>query len=79
MNDYYIEVELDRLICRDTESLHSSDKFALFGSVFTDVDESGFVLPVIRIGSGQDVRIQDDYRMVFKGRSSSLSEKSHQR
>jgi hypothetical protein len=70
MQNYYIEVELDRLICRDTESLHSADRLALFGAVFTDAGESGFVLPAIQINSGQNVRIQDDYRVIFKGKSS---------
>jgi hypothetical protein len=50
---YSITVELIRVVCRDTESIHSSDKFALAGSVFTEAETRGVYFPMMRINEGE--------------------------
>ena len=49
MTGYNVKVYLYKLHCRDTESLHSSDRIALAGAVTTDRDANGFVVPSFRI------------------------------
>lgn len=66
MNNYSVEVVLEKLTCRDTESIHSSDKFALAGAVFTDIDSAGIILPLMRINSGENRLLQ---RQVFNAGS----------
>ena len=66
MSDFSIEVTLEALVCRDTESIHSSDKFALAGAVFTDTDSAGIVLPMMRINDGETRPLRT---LVFNGTS----------
>jgi hypothetical protein len=53
VSDYWIEVFLLNVECRDTESIHSSDMFALSGAISTDHDAQGFVMPTVRINTGE--------------------------
>lgn len=69
MSDYWFEVRLDGLVCRDTESLHSSDKFGLAGAVLTDVASKGFIMPMMRINDGETRTFPDDLKVVFNGPS----------
>ena len=68
MSDYSIQVYLQKLTCRDTESIHSSDRFALTGAVTTDQQTTGLMEPTFRIN---DTRFADvhDYggRLIFDG------------
>ena len=70
MYDYGFQVYLDKVICRDTESLLSSDKFALVGAVFTDLEVTGFAMPMMRINNGETRSFPNDLRHVFDGSSS---------
>jgi hypothetical protein len=70
MSDYWFRVYVDRVICRDTESLHSSDKFALAGVVMTDLNAQGFVMPMIRINDGETRRYDEDLNTIFDAASS---------
>lgn len=66
MKTYNIEVILDSLHCRDTESIHSSDKFALAGAVFTDIHTEGTILPIMRINDGEHRTLK---RVLFNNKS----------
>ncbi|MCM3905194.1 MAG: hypothetical protein ND866_26155 [Pyrinomonadaceae bacterium] len=70
MSNYWFRVDVDRVICRDTESLHSSDKLALSGALMTDTHIQGFVLPMIQINDGETRRYPDDLSTIFNGGSS---------
>lgn len=64
MSNYTIEVTLENLICRDTESILYPDKFALAGAVFTDSDSAGVVFPLMHISSGGKRELQT---LIFSG------------
>ena len=64
---YSVEVTLDNIVCRDTESIHSSDKFALSGVVFTDLGQpAAFTFPIMRINSGETRQLG---QLLFNGSS----------
>jgi hypothetical protein len=67
MGGYSFQVGIDLVTCNDTESIHSSDKFALAGAVITDSTRTGFVMPTIRINSGEQREYDRDIRLVFNG------------
>jgi len=70
MSAYQIQVHLNKLTCRDTESLHSSDKFALAGAITTGTDTAGFVLPTFRINDSHPDNVrQFENLLVFDGGS----------
>jgi|SRR5882672_7531882 len=73
MSNYSFQVGIDTVTCNDTESLHSSDKFALAGAVITDSSRTGFVMPMIRINSGNQFTYDRDIRLVFDGLADSPS------
>ena len=50
---YSFTVQLVEVHCTRTESIHSSDKFALSGAVVTKEGSTGVVLPLIRINNGE--------------------------
>lgn len=66
MSNYSIEVALEALVCRDTESIHSSDKFALPGAVFTDTESAEVMFPTMRINDGETRLLQS---LVFQSGS----------
>lgn len=68
---HHVEVSLDRLVCTDTESVHSSDNFFLVGAVTVDGTRQGFAMPGIRINDYETRRFPDDLRRVFDGISNS--------
>ena len=51
---YEMTTRLIRVVCRDTESVHSADKFALAGASFTDIGKQGFMFPTTRINDGEE-------------------------
>jgi hypothetical protein len=54
MSGYWIQVFLLRVTCKDTESIHSSDKFALAGDIVTDRANVALIKPMFRINSGDE-------------------------
>jgi hypothetical protein len=67
MSSYQLSVRLDKVACRHTESVSSSDKFALKGQVITDLGNSHFIMPMMRINDGEDREFPDDLAVVFSG------------
>ena len=63
---YNTTLRLKRLICRDTESIHSSDKFALTGALVSDTETVGIYLPTIQINDGEDRSIEREYSISSK-------------
>jgi hypothetical protein len=61
---YSVNVVLRKLTCFDTESIHSSDKFALSGAIIGDSGEPiGIYLPVMRINDGEARSIDQVYSL----------------
>jgi hypothetical protein len=60
---YTINVELVKVICRDTESIHSSDRFALAGAVLTEVGRQGVYFPTMRINDGEERTLGTSYQL----------------
>ncbi|MCK9861354.1 hypothetical protein [Paenibacillus sp. ATY16] len=50
---YIIRISFKRVNCIDTESLFSSDKFAMAGTVFSGNDSKGMIFDLIRINDGE--------------------------
>lgn len=52
---YWVEVRIDKVVCRDPESVTTPDLFAMIGGVLTVEEEprKGFVLPMRRLRKGQ--------------------------
>jgi hypothetical protein len=57
-----ITVEIEKVACRDTESIHSSDKFAMSGAFVGDAGAVGVYLPSFRINDNEQRRIDRSYR-----------------
>ena len=61
---YNVTVIFEKLTCLDTESIHSSDKFALSGGLKSDVgDPVGFYLPTIRINTNETREIDHEFSL----------------
>lgn len=63
---YAITVELVKVVCRDTESIHSSDKFALAGSIFTEDANQGVYFPTMRINDGEERVLGRSYQVTSR-------------
>jgi hypothetical protein len=63
---YSLILNLKRLVCRDTESIHSSDKFALTGAMTSDEGTVGIYFPMHRINSGESWDIFEEYILTSK-------------
>ena len=59
-----ITVDLINVICRDTESIHSSDKFALAGSIFTGQENQGVYFPTMRINDHEERNLGRSYHFI---------------
>src|SRR4051794_25536232 len=59
---YDITVEIQKVLCNDTESLHSSDRFALSGAFVGDTGSAGVYLPSFRINDHEQRAIDRSYR-----------------
>lgn len=64
---HHVTVSLDRLVCTDTESVHSSDNFFMVGAVTVDGTSHGFAMPGMRINDYETRHFPDDLRKVFDG------------
>lgn len=60
---YSTNLQLHRLICRDTESIHSSDKLALTGAVKTDTDSVSVYFPMRRINDGETWEVNQSFSL----------------
>lgn len=58
---YDITVEIHKVVCNDTESIHSSDKFALSGAFVGDAGSAAVYLPSFRINDGEQKIIDSSY------------------
>jgi hypothetical protein len=58
---YSTTVAMRKLTCNDTESIHSSDKFALSGAILSDAETIGIYLPTIRINDKEVRDIDREY------------------
>ncbi len=59
---YDIVVEIEKVVCVDTESIHSSDRFAMTGAFVSDAGSAGVYLPSFRINDGEQRIINGSYR-----------------
>jgi len=59
---YDITVEIEKVMCKDTESIHSSDRFALSGAFVGDAGSAGVYLPSFRINDNEQRVIDKSYR-----------------
>jgi hypothetical protein len=58
---YDIIVDIEKVICRDTESIHSSDRFAMSGAFVGDAGSAGVYLPSFRINDNEQRAIDRSY------------------
>jgi hypothetical protein len=56
-----IIVDFGKLTCKDTESVHSSDRFAMSGALVGDAGSAGVYLPSFRINDGEQRNIDQSY------------------
>lgn len=63
---YKYKVFIEKVKCRDTESLHGSDKLIITGLVVTDKEHKGYALPLMRINTDEE---RYPNTLVFEGNS----------
>jgi hypothetical protein len=50
---YWVSVQLEKVVCREPESLTTDDLFALYGVIFTDTGSKAFHEPIQSLGRGE--------------------------
>lgn len=63
---YFVQVQINRLDCRDPESVSGPDMVAMAGAVIVDGEPTGFVLPLQRMWRGSSEYLHE---LVFDGHS----------
>lgn len=63
---YFVKVQINRLDCRDPESVSGPDMVAMAGAVIVDGEPTGFVLPLQRMWRGSSEYLHE---LVFDGHS----------
>lgn len=63
---YFVRVQMNRLDCRNADSISGADLIAIRGAIVVDGKANGFELPVRRMRAGSS---EDFHQVVFDGRS----------